>query len=47
MEENYTVVMIEHSVNLESQNKLEVMEAKLLHAYEDLNQAEVERKRIE
>ena len=39
--------MIEHSVNSEGQHKLEVMEAKLLRAYEDLNRVEVERKRIE
>ena len=39
--------MIEYSVNSEGQLKLEVMEAKLLRAYEDLNRVEVERKRIE
>lgn len=47
LEEHYTAVMIEHSVNSEGQHKLEVMEAKLLRAYEDLNRVEVERKRIE
>ena len=31
----------------EGQSKLELMEAKLLRAYEDLNRVEVERKRIE
>ena len=39
--------MVVHSVNSEGQHKLEVMEAKLLRAYEDLNRVEVERKRIE
>ena len=39
--------MIEQSVNSEGQHKLEIMEAKLLRAYEDLNRVEVERKRIE
>ncbi|TNV70960.1 hypothetical protein FGO68_gene14738 [Halteria grandinella] len=47
LEEHYTAVMIEHSVNSEGQHKLEVMETKLLRAYEDLNRVEVERKRIE
>jgi hypothetical protein len=39
--------MIENSINSEGERKLEVMEAKLLKAYEDLNRVEVERKRIE
>lgn len=47
LEEHFTAVMIEHSVNSEGQHKLEVMETKLLRAYEDLNRVEVERKRIE
>lgn len=47
LEEHFTAIMIEHSVNNEGQHKLEVMEAKLLKAYEDLNRVEVERKRIE
>jgi hypothetical protein len=47
LEEHYTALMIEYSVNSEGQHKLEVMEAKLLRAYEDLNRVEVERKRIE
>ena len=47
LDEHYTALMIEHSVNSEGQHKLEVMEAKLLRAYEDLNRVEVERKRIE
>jgi len=47
LEEHFTSVMIENSVSSEEQHKLEIMEAKLLRAYEDLNRVEVERKRIE
>jgi hypothetical protein len=39
--------MIENTINSEGERKLEVMEAKLLKAYEELNRVEVERKRIE
>jgi hypothetical protein len=39
--------MLEMNAQTEGQSKLEIMEAKLLRAYEDLNRVEVERKRIE
>ena len=39
--------MMEQSVQDEGKYKLDVMEARLLKAYEDLNRVEVERKRIE
>ena len=47
MEEHHQSILLEHNANTEGQMKLEVMEAKLLKAYEDLNRVEVERKRIE
>lgn len=46
-QEHYSSVMMEQSVQDEGKYKLDVMEAKLLKAYEDLNRVEVERKRIE
>jgi len=47
LEEHHQSILLEHNANTEGQMKLEVMEAKLLKAYEDLNRVEVERKRIE
>ena len=47
LEEQYITLMLEMNAQTEGQSKLEIMEAKLLRAYEDLNRVEVERKRIE
>ena len=46
-EEHLSVILLEQTAHDEGVYKLEVMEAKLLKAYEDLNRVEVERKRIE
>lgn len=46
-EEHLSVILMEQTAHDEGVYKLEVMEAKLLKAYEDLNRVEVERKRIE